>query len=452
MPLASLLCLWFDARVPVGRRAYACSGAGLMLGKYLVDAALLWAADGRFFSPLEYLSPLWLVRGDVLEPAPAGLLMVLGLWTLPFVWIGASMSVRRAVDAGGTGWAGLFFFVPLANYAMMLWLCCAPSRRTQPAGSQVAETARRLTWVLPRLLAAVFLALGLTWISVYVVEDYGAGLFLASPFLLGLFTGCAVNWGVPRSAGTTLFATIGACALIAALLLLFALEGAVCILMAMPVAVPAAMLGALAGRLLATIGKGGASHAAAAALAVPILMGMEARIHVPRTYAVTTSIEIAASPAVVWRHVVSFSELPPPTELLFRTGIAYPVRARITGSGVGAERLCEFSTGAFVEPITAWDEPRELAFDVVSQPESMEEWSPYADLQPPHLAEHAFRSLRGRFRLAALPGGRTRLDGTTWYALDLAPAPYWRLWSDAIVHAIHGRVLRHVRTLAEADG
>src|SRR5688500_19299188 len=56
-------------------------------------------------------------------------------------------------------------------------------------------------------------------------------------------------------------------------------------------------------------------------------------------------------PEVVWRHVVTFPELPPPTELMFRAGVAAPTRARIEGSGVGAVRYCDFTTGSFVEPI-----------------------------------------------------------------------------------------------------
>src|SRR6185436_19561820 len=109
----------------------------------------------------------------------------------------------------------------------------------------------------------------------------------------------------------------------------------------------------------------------------------------------------------------------------FRQGIAYPVRARIDGRGVGAVRHCEFSTGAFVEPITAWEEPSRLAFDVTSQPPPMTEWSPYQDLHPPHL-DSTIRSRRGEFRLIALPGGRTRLEGRTWYTLSLYPQLYWR--------------------------
>jgi hypothetical protein len=161
-------------------------------------------------------------------------------------------------------------------------------------------------------------------------------------------------------------------------------------------------------------------------------------------------VTVAAPPEVVWRHVVSFEPLAEPPQGILRLGVAYPLRADITGRGVGAVRRCEFTTGAFVEPITAWDEPRRLAFDVDSAPPALREWSPWPGMNPPHL-DHYLRSRRGEFRLVALPGGRTRLEGTTWYTLDVHPAPYWRLWSDAIIGRIHIRVLRHVQRLAESE-
>src|SRR5262249_61008986 len=101
-------------------------------------------------------------------------------------------------------------------------------------------------------------------------------------------------------------------------------------------------------------------------------------------YALQSSVVVAAPPKVVWRHVVSFDELPPPHELLFRLGVAYPRHATIEGTGVGARRRCEFSTGAFDEPITVWDAPHRLSFDVVKPPDPMRELSPGRQLMPPH--------------------------------------------------------------------
>lgn len=48
-----------------------------------------------------------------------------------------------------------------------------------------------------------------------------------------------------------------------------------------------------------------------------------------------------------------------------------------------------------------------------------------------------------------LEGGRTRLEGRTWYSLRLQPAMYWNTIADAILHAVHTRVLEHVKAGAE---
>jgi hypothetical protein len=170
----------------------------------------------------------------------------------------------------------------------------------------------------------------------------------------------------------------------------------------------------------------------------------------PPIFEVHSAIEIAAAPETVWKYVVSFSDLPEPREWYFRLGLAYPERAHIEGSGAGAVRYCEFSTGPFVEPIQVWDQPHLLRFRVTQNPAPMHEWSPYTRLLPKHLHGYLV-SKQGQFLLTPLPNGHTLLEGTTWYQHGLWPAEYWRWWSDAIIHRIHMRVLTHIRTLAEAD-
>jgi hypothetical protein len=161
-------------------------------------------------------------------------------------------------------------------------------------------------------------------------------------------------------------------------------------------------------------------------------------------FVVRSAIDIQAPPEKVWKQVVAFTQIPPPEEWMFRAGIAYPVRAEMFGSGPGAERHCVFSTGAFVERIQIWNEPRQLKFSVSSNPAPMEEWTPYSHISPRHL--HGFLvSEGGQFLLTALPNGGTRLEGTTWYRHGLWPADYWKLWSDAVIHKIHMRVLEHIK-------
>jgi hypothetical protein len=182
---------------------------------------------------------------------------------------------------------------------------------------------------------------------------------------------------------------------------------------------------------------------------LPVMMfGEHAAKIEPPVNAVTTSLVIEAPVDVVWRNVISFPPLGPPEEMIFKAGVAYPIAGQIVGSGVGAVRYCRFSTGDFVEPITTWDEDRLLAFNVVAQPPSMRELSPW-EIVPPHIERNYMRSQHGQFRLVALDEHRTQLEGTTWYQNYLWPQQYWREWSDGIVHRIHLRVLRHVKAQAE---
>jgi hypothetical protein len=78
----------------------------------------------------------------------------------------------------------------------------------------------------------------------------------------------------------------------------------------------------------------------------------------------------------------------------------------------------------------------------------MHEVTPYGRIDPPHLDSYLV-SEGGQFLLTPLEGGRTRLEGTTWYRNRMWPSEYWRLWSDWIIHRIHTRVLEHVKRQAE---
>ncbi len=89
-----------------------------------------------------------------------------------------------------------------------------------------------------------------------------------------------------------------------------------------------------------------------------------------------------------------------------------------------------------------------LLFSVTANPAPMNELTPYKHIKPPHLHGY-FESHQGQFLLTPLAGGRTRLEGTTWYSHTMWPEQYWHLWSDYIIHNIHMRVLRHIKEQTE---
>jgi hypothetical protein len=69
-------------------------------------------------------------------------------------------------------------------------------------------------------------------------------------------------------------------------------------------------------------------------------------------------------------------------------------------------------------------------------------------VEPRHLHGY-FESHQGQFLLTELPGGRTRVEGTTWYSHSMWPETYWHWWSDYVIHRIHMRVLEHIKTEVE---
>jgi hypothetical protein len=298
-----------------------------------------------------------------------------------------------------------------------------------------------------RCVVALLLVTLLTAACVTLLRNgvYGWTLFVLFPVVLGGLS----SW-VFRPATGARAARIGAltAAVSACFLLFLGLEGILCILMALPLVAP---LGALGGWLfcVARSPRLAARGSLMLLLLTPATLTWDVKAQ-PKVFEVRTEITVAATPEQVWKNVVSFSTLPEPNEWFFRTGLAYPIRAHIVGSGPGAIRYCEFSTGPFVEPIEVWDEPRLLRFRVTENPAPMQEWSPYAQVLPKHLHGYLV-SRQGEFRLTRLPNGQTLLRGTTWYQHGLWPAEYWRWWSDAIIHRIHLRVLNHVRTLAEEE-
>jgi hypothetical protein len=372
-------------------------------------------------------------------------------------------TLKRLRDAAlPLAWVAVFF-IPFANLAFFLIFCLLPGRvqrRTVLDVPGQPEQEQFGSWVPRSRVGSAALAILVTGIvgsaiayfGMDVLGGYGWGLFIALPFSMGFASVLFYGYHGPKTFGSSITVSLTSVLLLAMFLLALGWEGAICILMAAPLGIVLAMAGGSVAWVIQSR-TSARPHAPALfsiiLLIAPGVMSVEhAANPIPPIYEVRSSIEVDAPQEVVWKQVVAFAQVPEPHELLFRIGIAYPVRAEIAGKGPGAERRCIFSTGAFVEPIQVWDEPRLLKFSVTSNPAPMQEWTPYSRIDPPHL--HGFLvSQGGQFLLTPLPGGRTRLEGTTWYHHTMWPAAYWRLWSDHIIHQIHMRVLKHIKTTTE---
>ncbi|GAB2988212.1 hypothetical protein GCM10027049_30890 [Mucilaginibacter puniceus] len=305
-----------------------------------------------------------------------------------------------------------------------------------------------------RIIIAVLVTCSFSWIFSYVAitifANYAVGLFIWLPIVIGISSTVIFGYknkvNISDCRSVTFFTLFVFCIG----LLTFAFEGAICIIMALPIGWLFSFLGHIIGyQLIKSKIINPTVTIILLIISVPVVMGFEYKTAPENedVKAVVTSIVINAPTEKVWENVIAFPQLEEPTELLFKAGIAYPINAKINGSGIGAIRYCNFSTGSFVEPITKWEKPYLLAFNVDEQPASMKELSFY-DLQPNHLHGY-FVSKQGQFKLTKLANGSTLLEGTTWYTNKIKPNLYWDLWSDYIVHKIHTRVLNHIKEQTE---
>jgi uncharacterized membrane protein YhaH (DUF805 family) len=442
--------MWLERGI--GRSAYLAAGLLLFAVKIVIDIAVAHAFS-RPYSILFYVSRS---ASPLFHPAENPSYWI-AMWAiaLPFIAVGLILTIRRLRDAGLSTWLALLFFVPFGNIMFFGFCALVPGagagteRNRRPAGGAV-----RMSYAHAAAKAGLFGAvIGLCTmaVAVSVFKAYGGALFIGAPAVSGFVSGILFSrWHRPFIGGAILSAILSL--LIAgAIVIVFALEGLLCIAMSLPLVLLGSILGAAIGCQVERSERGGGVAPTAAALTMlPIALILESLgSPIPAEFPpVESSIVVNAPAEIVWRNVIAFPPLPAPSEWIFRAGVAAPLSATIDGVGVGAVRRCNFTTGSFVEPIENWEPPRELTFSVTSSPDPMREWTLWDGPRPPHLDGY-LESVRGQFVLEPLPGGRTRLVGRTWYRTNMVPEAYWRLWADPIIHAIHMRVLRHVASLSE---
>jgi uncharacterized membrane protein YhaH (DUF805 family)/uncharacterized protein YndB with AHSA1/START domain len=450
----------------VGRGLYALVGVLAFALKHNLDRFLATLVFHRSWSVFNYwIPPVRVLHLASLPRSDALFLLTMLMLALPFIWVGVALTVRRLRAIGLPLWLVVWFFVPVLNLLFFLLLSTLPSRALAgPAMPRVREGApRMLDRFIPNhiagsaamaVLVTAIMGIATVGFATTRMPVYGVGLYVSLPFCLGLISSLIDGYHHPRSYLRSVAVSALSVALVGLGLFALAIEGVFCLLMAAPIGLALALMGGTVGYFIERFA--GDARQAPATLAIAVLFSpgvvQTERVVKPEAplYGVTTSVEIHAPAETVWRELVAFNTIDERPEWLFRAGIASPTRATIAGRGPGAVRHCVFSTGAFVEPIETWDEPRRLAFSVASNPPSMTEWTPYGNIQPPHL-EGFLVSERGEFRLTPLGPDRTLLEGTTWYRHHMRPAGYWRLWSDFIIHKIHARVLEHIQHMAKRE-
>jgi hypothetical protein len=426
---------------------YAVLTPALLLSQHLLVALMYWQAR----VPLEPDSTFWLLPLRRLAELPGLSPWIAGLgfaFSLAVTWGVAVLSFRRASRSNYGDLPAMLSIMPAIQFGAVAVLVFLPRR---PAGEDVDPISGiDVAHVLQGVLAGVAIIVFGVLISAVTFGAYGWGLFVMTPFLVGVTTAYLANRETALPRGRTTGLVMIAAALGSLALIMFALEGLVCILLASPLGALVAAIGGAIGRGLATIGHRRGKPLLSVAL-LPALFALEAATPPSIPIEAEQSIEIAAPPAAVWRALTSNEPIGTRPLLVAAVGFAYPIRGRLLGTGVGAERLGIFSTGVAHERVTDWAPGRRLAFDILSQPPMMEEMSPYRRVHAPHVSGY-FETIRTSFALTPLPNGHTRLTARAAHVLRLDPALYWEPMARWAIRQNLLTVLSSLKNRAETGG
>ena len=277
-------------------------------------------------------------------------------------------------------------------------------------------TTRPTAWLGILLGGVTGLSIRLVWAFHGLVDSVQVVMTLAflvlGPFAVGWVAAGVAERNKPRRWWERITIPWPAMLLSAGLTMLFNLEGLICVVFALPIALVFASLGGLAGGAAAAMDSRHEGKRLAVVLLLPLLLPpLENRLLPPiQVRTVATEVVIEAPLSTVWHNVESVrpitrAELQP--TWTHAVGFPRPVEATLSREGVGGVRHASFEHGLlFIETVTRWESERVLAFSIKADVEH---------LPPTTLDEHVkiggrfFDVLDGEYKLEPLSDGRVLL-------------------------------------------
>jgi len=280
-----------------------------------------------------------------------------------------------------------------------------------------------------------------------------AAFLMLGPFAIGFITISLAERAEVRGFLQWIFVPWPAILIGAGLTWLLNLEGLICVIFLLPIALVFSSIGGLAAGILARAQRRRRALPMACVALLPLLFApLESRLESPVQYrTVETQIEIHASETTVWSNIERVRPIAPFE--LRRTwahaiGFPRPVEATLSYEGVGGVRHASFEHGLmFIETVTRWEPNRVLAFSIRADTEHIPKTT---------LDEHVtvggryFDVLQGEYRIERLRDGNVLLHLSSRERLSTDFNGYAGLWSDAVMSTLQKSILEVIKSRSEA--
>ena len=155
-----------------------------------------------------------------------------------------------------------------------------------------------------------------------------------------------------------------------------------------------------------------------------------------RAHTASTTRDVAATPARVWRALASYDALPGRALALAALGLPEPRRCTLEREAVGAKRTCWFDVGRIEERVVVWDPPRRMELEITEVDLPATRWIGFE---------------RAVYTLADDGRGGTRVTRSTTIRSSLAPSLYFVPIEALGLELEHDRLLGAVRDSCQGE-
>ena len=258
------------------------------------------------------------------------------------------------------------------------------------------------------LISAVVLLIGFLFLHFKIV-DYGASFFVLFPFAVGFSIGTLEK--KHQVSASLIFGLL----IFMGLLLASALEGLVCVLMALPIFVIMILLGSwVQKRLLKKPPKDDRKLMISMTPIVILLIASPIEQMImpePKVITIENSIKLNYPPELVFDEVKQMEKLDAEKPMGLWMGLPAPYKCELEADSVGALRYCHFENGQIIAQITKYEKGKILEMDVINYTLTGRDWFQFVDAV---------------YRFEELSSGVTKITRTSSYKSMLNPGFYWR--------------------------
>ena len=291
------------------------------------------------------------------------------------------------------------------------------------------------------------------WFFLIANGEYGITLFFTIPTSIGFIIGYAKYF---RKIGLvnilkTIFKILLGIVIFSLILIGLGVEGAICILIALPFICFAIFVGFNLGFVIKYLDE--KRHTGSV---IVFLLFINPASYIFDTYTkpieetITTEIVVNSSRKKVWKMLNTEINFNVPDFILFEKGVSYPKSIKMINENGNLSYRCQTNNDHLKLNINEIIENQRIKFSLENQTVPMKEITPYDQIDAEHLHDY-FIVKYGEISLEKLSDNQTKIIAKTKYSYKIAPKWYWEKWSGYIIDKMQTHVLNSIKTQSENE-